>query len=189
MERLKPIYEKFYKQFPFTGNIVILDTETTGFTKDARVIEIGAIAICYDGFDITFDTFETLINPGFNLDAKIVEITGITDSELENAPSDEKYSHFITWLNQIKPNRIIAHNASFDKRMLEYNLHRTDNQYTFPEWVCTVQLSKRHLKNVKNDKLATLAEYFQFVNQQQHRALSDAETAAYVFCKIMLGEY
>jgi DNA polymerase III alpha subunit (gram-positive type) len=83
MERLKSIYEKFYKQFPFTGNIVIVDTETTGFAKDARVIEIGAIAICYDGFDITFDTFETLINPGFNLDAKIVEITGITDSELE----------------------------------------------------------------------------------------------------------
>jgi len=189
MERLKSIYEKFYQRFPYTGSLVILDTETTGFAKDSRVIEIGSIGISFNGFDISFDTYETLIKPGFSLDPKITEITGITDEELENAPGDEKYKEFVNWLNKIQPTKCIAHNASFDKRMLEYNLSRTDNQYTFPGWDCTMQLSKRNLKNVKNDQLKTIAEYYQFLNNQAHRALADAEVAAYIYAKIMLGEY
>jgi len=123
MDRLKSVYEKFYRQFPYYGNLLIIDLETTGFQKDARIIEIGAIAIKFDGLDVYFDTFESLINPGFALPTKITEVTGITDQDLENAPGDEKFAEFVEWLLNVNAKKCVAHNATFDKNKLEYNLY------------------------------------------------------------------
>ena len=189
MERLVSIYEKVYQQFPYLGTLAFLDTETTGLGNDAKVIEIGAIVISFDGIDVGFNTFETLINPEMILDKKITEITGITDNDLKDAPGVEKYGEFVEWLNKHQPKKCIAHNAQFDKRMLVNNFYRTDNQYDFPEWNCTMEMSKRFLRNVKNNQLKTIAEYYQFVNLNAHRALADAEVCAYVYAKMLLGEY
>ena len=96
MDRLKDIFNKLYGSFPYLGTLCFVDTETTGLGKDAKIIEIGAIAVWYDGIDVQFDTFETLINPGFKIDQKITELTKIANEDLNTAPGDEVYDDFET---------------------------------------------------------------------------------------------
>lgn len=191
MERLKSVFERFYNENPNYGSLQFFDCETTGFAKDARIIEIGSIIVYFDGFDVHFDTFESLINPGELISDKINEITHITNDELRVAPGDEVYEKYASWSKQYKPKIIGAHNASFDKGKLTYNLERVGCSYVYelPEFVCTVQMSKKYLTKTKNDKLGTVAEYFNFENRSAHRALADAEVCAYIWAKIMLGEY
>lgn len=189
MDRLKPIFEKLYSQSPYIGNNIYIDVETTGLQKDARIIEIGAIAIIFDGLDLSFEIFETLINPGFDIVDKITEITGITNEELHKAPGDEQYDEFVKWVKRINPKSLIAHNAKFDKSKLEYNLYRTHQDIILPPFQCTMEMSRKNLTKPANDKLSTLAEYFQFVNKNAHRALSDTEVCAFIHAKMLLGEY
>lgn len=187
--RIDEIVKRLYETKYDLGSMAIVDLETTGFQKDARIIEIGAIGISFDGFDVHIKTFEELINPGFPIVSKITEITGITNQELEKARGDEVYDDFHRWLMQLAPSRCIAHNAAFDRSKLEYNMNRVGYTQNLPPFDCTMKLSRQYLTKPKADNLKALSEYFNFKNTQAHRALADAEVAAYIYCKILLGEY
>lgn len=189
MERLKSIFEKLYTQFPMHGNLVFIDLETTGFEKDAKIIEIGAIAVKFNGFDIEFEKFESLIHPMQKIASIITEVTGITNDDLVDAPGDEEvYGKFKKWFDSLSASRIVAHNARFDESKLKYNLYRTNTYLVLPEFVCTMEMSRKILKDIKNDKLKTVAEKFNFLNNQAHRALADTEVCAFVYAKMILGE-
>jgi DNA polymerase III epsilon subunit-like protein len=187
--RIGEIVKRLYEAKPQIGTIGILDLETTGFEKDARIIEIGAIGLSFDGFDVHIKTFEELINPGFPISSEITEITGITNEELKTARGDKVYDDFHRWLMQLAPSKCVAHNASFDESKLRYNMNRVGYMQDLPPFDCTMKLSRKYLTKPKADNLKALSEYFNFKNTQAHRALADAEVAAYVYCKIMLGEY
>lgn len=189
MDRLQAIFQRLYEKFPYLGPLMFIDVETTGLDGEARLIEIGAICTSFDGFEVNFSTFETLINPGVQIAEIITKITGITNDELALADSEAIYGSFVEWVKKQAPEKCIAHNAQFDKGKLEYNLNRLGYDLVLPPFECTVRMSKQNLKGPKNDKLGTLAEWFNFVNTQAHRALSDTETCAYIFAKISLGEY
>lgn len=186
--RINEIIKRLYESNPQIGNLLFLDLETTGFEKDARIIEIGAIATIFDGFDVHFSIFEEMINPGFPIKDKITEITGITNDELAKARGDEVYSDFYEWVKKHKPVKSIAHNAVFDKGKIEYNLMRLDYDLILPPFECTMQLSRKRLVGPKADNLKVLSEWFNFTNTAAHRALADTEVCAYIFAKIMLGE-
>jgi len=191
MDRLVSIFERLYSKFPYLGDLIFLDTETTGLEGNARVIEIGAIRVSFDGFDVKFDTFETLINPGgVPVSEGARKANQITDEELQNAEEDiTAFAKFVEWLKETEASRCIAHNAAFDEGKLKYNLVRLGYDSVLPPFECTWKLSKQFLTKPKNDKLGTLSEYFNFINTQAHRALADTEVCAYVYAKIKLGEY
>ena len=187
--RIDEIVKRLYEVKPQIGTIAILDLETTGFEKDARIIEIGAIGLSFDGFDVRIKTFEELINPGVPITSRITEVTGITNEELKTARGDEVYDDFHRWLMQLAPSKCVAHKASFDEGKLRYNMNRVGYMQNLPPFDCTMKLSKQYLTKPKADNLKVLSEYFNFKNTQAHRALADAEVTAYIYCKIMLGEY
>lgn len=65
-------------------NLVAIDLETTGLDpKKERIIEIAAIKV-KDG--VIVDRFETLIQPGRQLEERVKEITGIQNEDLMGAP-------------------------------------------------------------------------------------------------------
>ena len=65
-----------------------IDTETTGLNpKSDRMIEVGAVKV--RNGNIT-ERFETLINPGRKLEERIINLTGITQESLKNAPAIEE---------------------------------------------------------------------------------------------------
>ena len=169
---------------------MFIDVETTGLDGQARLIEIGAIDISFDGMEVNFDTFETLINPGVLVSDKITEITGITNAELSSAPMEKvAYDTFTDWVKTASPGKCVAHNSSFDENKLKYNLQRLDYDLVLPPFECTMRMSKKYLTKPKNDKLKTLSEHYNFSNMQAHRALSDTEVCAFIYAKILLGEY
>ena len=63
---------------------VSIDLETTGLNpKTDKIIEIGAVKVI-DGKAV--DTFRTYVNPGRVLEERIVELTGICQEQVDEAP-------------------------------------------------------------------------------------------------------
>lgn len=191
MERLKSIFEKLYMENPYIGVPCFIDLETTGLKNGSKIIEIGAIKVIFDGIDLKFDTYETLINPDMMIDQIITDITGITNEELKSAPSEaDVYPQFVNWFFENKmPNFCVAHNAAFDQRQLKSNLISNGFTTELPRFECTMKMSRKFLDDVPNDKLKTLCEHYGFINHNAHRALSDTESCAYIYAKMMLKEF
>lgn len=106
----------------------VFDWETTGLpfhpdaelNKQPRAIEFGGIIT--DGETI-FEELSFICNPGIAIEAVITEITGLTDDDLEDKPP---FEHFIPQLNSYfaASRGRIAHNLSFDKGILTFDLKR-----------------------------------------------------------------
>ena len=188
MQKLAEAIEKTYYKFPHLGNIVFIDVETTGREREAKLIEIGAISARFDGFDVKIDTFETLINPKQRILPIITEITKITNEMLVEAPTEEiAYKNFEIWMREMKPSRMVAHNAPFDRSKLVYNLSRMGIDLAImPEFDCTLKMARKTVPELKAHNLKALSEHFGFQNQAAHRALADTEACAYDFCQMRL---
>ena len=64
-------------------NYTVIDLEMTGLSaKNDKIIEIGAARV--RGGEIV-DTISTLVNPKQHIPQRVQELTGITDSDVENA--------------------------------------------------------------------------------------------------------
>lgn len=98
--------------------IVVFDLETTGFLdKDVRVIEIGAVNL------ETGAVFQSFVRPSAAIPVKDRIISGITDQDLESAPTfSEVWSAFRDFVgNSI----LLAHNGkAFDVPVLELECSR-----------------------------------------------------------------
>ena len=68
---LDTLFERF-------DSLLVLDTETTGFTpRRDEVIELAMLRLTPDGTEEEYDAFLRL-SPGRELPARITELTGIT---------------------------------------------------------------------------------------------------------------
>ena len=80
----KEIKELLYELSP-SGYIVSLDLETTGIDKSKdKIIEIGAVK--YDIKNGSKEYFSQLINPVVQISEFIEDLTGISNSDVENMP-------------------------------------------------------------------------------------------------------
>jgi len=110
---------------------VILDLETTGFGNADDIIQLACSVIEYDGARFLKPTcpatFSTLINTPKSLSGS-QHVHGITSEMLLGAPSFLQAFHsFLSFLQQFppfKPMLLIAHNLSFDYRILQANCKR-----------------------------------------------------------------
>ena len=95
----------------------ILDIETTGgqFNEEG----ITEIAIYkFDGHEV-IDQFISLVNPEIPIQPFVVKLTGINNAMLQSAP---KFFEIAKRIIEITNDCVIvAHNASFDYRILELN--------------------------------------------------------------------
>ena len=98
------------KDVPLSGEYVAFDLETTGLSAQTDVIiEIGAV-IYRDGE--IFDRFQSFVNPHQRLTQKIIDLTGITDDMLKDAPDiEDVLPKFLEFCGE-RP--LAAHNADFD---------------------------------------------------------------------------
>jgi len=156
---------------------VVLDLETSGASArtGSAITEIGAVKVC--GGNVK-GTFHTLINPSTPLSPFIVELTGITDQMLADAPSIETVLPLLCeFIGSPEESVFVAHNAPFDLSFLKTAsaLHG----YIWPDFrvLDTVKLARLVLTkdDVANYQLGTLAEYFDTHVAPNHRALDDAQ--------------
>ena len=162
--------------------VVVLDFETTGLSPHYgdRAIEIGAVLV--EQGEIV-GRFQKLMNPGFRISPFIESYTGITNEMLKGQPCCEKvmaeFSEFIDGHN------IVAHNASFDRRFLDFELKRAKRVYE-GDCCCSLLVSRRIYQDSPNHKLQTLVTHAG-INQTGtfHRALADAEMTALLWMSMI----
>lgn len=157
---------------------VALDTETTGLHADRdRIIEIGAVKV--RGRQVV-DRFSMLVDPGCVLDARIVELTGITDSMLKGQPGIvQALPAFWSWVGD---DPLVGHNLHFDMGFLEAEGDRIGVEG--PEGVIcmdTLQMSRAMFPEERHHRLEDLIRRFGIAQSEEHRALSDAEQTQQCF--------
>lgn len=151
------------------NDYTVLDLETTGLDPDFdSIIEIGALRV-RDGQIV--DRFDVLINPGFALPEFITTLTGITDSDLADAPDIKtalpRAREFIG--NDI----VVAHNAHFDVNFIydqsvDLGLPAFGNDF-----IDTMRMARRLYPELAHHALSDLADYLGITGGAMHRAEND----------------
>ncbi len=163
-------------------DFVVFDLETTGAkAPPCRVTEIGAFRI--SGGKIVAE-YQTLINPRMPIPSFIVELTGISDDMVKNAPEfGEIAEEFLEFVGDAV---LVAHNSPFDMRFINHEIGRVFDGYRLGNpHLCTVQLSRKLLPDIENHRLHTVADYYSIVIENRHRAADDALATAKIFVNFL----
>ncbi|MFE8695146.1 PolC-type DNA polymerase III [Cytobacillus sp. FJAT-53684] len=160
---------------------VVFDVETTGLSAVYdTIIELAAVKI-RDGEII--DRFESFANPHHPLSATTINLTGITDDLVENAPEvEEVLQKFHDWAGDAI---LVAHNASFDMGFLNVGYKKIDLGKAANPVIDTLELARFLYSDMKNHRLNTLAKKFDIELTQHHRAIYDAEATGYLLLKML----
>ncbi len=155
----------------------VVDLETTGGGADDRVTEIGAVKVA--GGEVLGE-FQTLVNPATHIPPLIAVLTGITDTMVAGAP--RLASVLPSFLEFAAGCVLVAHNAGFDVGFLKRACAEHGYPWPAPAVVDTVALARQALRRdeVRNHKLATLAQHFRAETIPNHRALTDARATVTV---------
>ncbi|MBE6903585.1 MAG: PolC-type DNA polymerase III [Ruminococcaceae bacterium] len=164
----------------YEDEFVVFDIETTGLSPQTEAItEIGAV-IFKDGEIL--DTFSTFVNPQKPIPQKIVELTGITDEMVKDAPkADEAVKSFIDFC---AGRTVVAHNAEFDCSFIraaakKYNLIFNNKQ------IDTVPICRHIFPEMKSVKLNLVADHLKLPKFNHHRASDDALMLAQIFKNVI----
>lgn len=155
-----------------TRRAVFVDTETTGLDLDHdEVIELAMVAFEYEhatGRIVSVNeagAFSSLRQPSFSIPEETSRIHGITDRDVAGRAIDEVRVREI-----VEPaHLIIAHNAAFDRPMVEKHWPIFETKH----WACSlvdVDWRSEGLSSAKLDYLLMKQGWF----HAEHRALSDA---------------
>ena len=154
----------------------IVDIETTGGKYNEEGITEIAIHK-YDGHQVV-DSFISLLNPERSIQPFVVNLTGINNQMLRNAP---KFYEVAKRIIEITSDCIlVAHNAKFDYRILRTEFKRLG--YGFErQTLCTVELSKKLIPDLDSYKLGRLCRTLGIPVTDRHRANGDAIATTKLF--------
>lgn len=152
--------------------MVCLDVETTGLDSiNDKIIEIAIVR--FDKGKI-LEEFHSLINPGFAIPEAVTHITGIRDSDLENAPYWEDIRAKIQSYIQKEP--IMGHNIGFDIDFLSQNGITIEAPL-----IDTYDLGRILLPREHSYSLEILCKKYGIFEKQTHRALDDVKANISLF--------
>jgi len=178
------------RAYPFV--LTGYDLETTGLSPVSdRIIEFGAIKGEVDeNFHFTeIARLHLRINPGFSLPEKITEITGITDEDLSNCPTEEEVVREI--YEFFDGSVICGYNiCSFDNKFMENLFARYGLTFRYGQAVDGLILARKNIfkSEVENYKLGTIAEYYGLPPFEAHSAMGDTAATIAVCCQLMREE-
>lgn len=162
------LFEKIWQN---KENYVILDTETTGFSEDDRIIEIGITDI--DG-NVLLDT---LVYTDVEINPNASKVNGIYNDDLIGKPTIEELSDKI---EKIIENKIVLiYNEKFDVRMLR------QSGYNKPfKSDCLMEAYMDYIGSTRWVKLAVAMSNHGIDIEQNHRASDDCICCAKLIEKI-----
>lgn len=193
------------------NTVLAFDTETTGLPEwkepsdsegQPHLVQLGAILIDLDSRE-EIDSLDVIIKPeGWEIPAEVSEIHGITtERALEcGIPEKEAVARLLNlWMKHGSPCRRVAHNRTFDQRILRIATKRYCDDETVDRWACkdnfdcTMLMSKPVLKlgpkgryGYKNPKLEEAYEYFTGKKlENAHTAMADARGCMDVYLALL----
>ena len=170
-----------------SATFCVVDLETTGGSPGySKVTEIGAVRVRALRIE---ERFATLVDPGRPIPPVVTDLTGIDDGMVSGKPDiSDALARFVEFAGQ---DVLVAHNAPFDLRFLNYERRRLAGRYFTQAWLDTLLLARRLLDGrVPRHDLATLAAWADTTVKPSHRALPDAEATAELLVRFvgMLAE-
>ena len=172
--------------------LIVFDTETTGLTSEAKIIQFSGIKFRIDE-ELHFHMEKQLdvyINPQEPLPPKIIEITGITDEILENAEPESVMAPIVFAFLESAP-VWAAYNASFDLRMLSQMEDRTYLMLDRSPTIDILEMARDWLQKpeVENHQLGTIFSHlFPDDTVQFHSAIEDVKASGMVM-EALLPKY
>jgi len=160
----------------------ILDIETTGGQYNEEGITEIAI-YKFDGHEV-IDQFISLVNPEKPIQPFVVKLTGINNAMLRSAPKFYEVAKRI--IEMTEGCIVVAHNASFDYRILQTEFRRLGFRF-HKQTLCTVELSKKLLPGHESYSLGKLVRALGIPMADRHRASGDAMATVKLF-KMLLAQ-
>ena len=147
--------------------LAVLDCETTGFHRGARIVEIAVVSLDSQSWEI-IDEYDTLINPKPD-DMNATHVHGITKKMVESAPTFSEIAAEL--VERLDGSVLIAHNFPFDARMLRQEFDRLGINYDLGTGLCTMW-------GCGGEKLAIACKRHGIKLNDHHAALADTRAAA-----------
>lgn len=165
---------------PFDHNLVVLDTETTGFSLVHD--ELTQIAAARVESGTIVDWFITFVNPGKPIPDDVAHLTDIHDEDVADAPSaPEALAALADFVGDAI---VVAHNADFDRNFTT----KHPEGYPLLEniWVDSLDLSRIALPRMKSHRLIDLVKAFG-APRSTHRADADVAATCALFRILLAG--
>lgn len=161
-----------------TDSYVCLDLETTGLEpKKDKIIEIGVIRV--EKGRIT-DRMETFVNPDRKLEERIMELTGIRDEQLADAPYIKDI--LPEFLDFVGDSVLLGHSIQFDYAFIKRAA--VNERISFErQGIDTLRIARKFLSDLESRSLASLCRHFG-ITHNAHRALADAEATHALYGKL-----
>lgn len=152
----------------------VVDSETTGVGANDKAVEVAGF-YCVDNEIVSH--YQSLVNPGIPIPPEASMIHHLTDEDVTDAPSIEEA---IAPFFEEEFDFVVAHQASFDKRMMPF---------AQAPWACSLKMARAVYPNALNHKNQYLRYFLGLPklvhcvgeNAFAHRALYDAECTTYLF--------
>ncbi|MBA2505553.1 MAG: 3'-5' exoribonuclease [Thermoleophilaceae bacterium] len=162
------------------AEFLAVDTETNGLPgEECELTEVGAVLV---GGGELHEEWESLVRTARPLGRGIQRFTGISQGMVDAAPEPRVVLEQLA--ARMEGRVLVAHSASFDKRVLHQAFERAGVSWPDPDVLCTVALARRFAPLARQRKLAPLAGALGIDVEGTHRALVDARTCARVFCAL-----
>lgn len=154
----------------------IVDVETTGLSPTGEKITEIAIYV-HDGQQIV-EEFQSLINPEKKIPYRIVQMTGINDHLVQDAPRFYEIAKKVVELTEDKI--LVGHNVRFDYNFIRSEFKSLGYDYQ-RKTLDTVKLSRKLIPGRRAYGLGKLCKDLGIENPSRHRAAGDAMATTRLF--------
>ena len=160
---------------------VVIDIETTGLDPiKNEIIEIAMNK--YDNFKLV-DSYHSLVCPRYVVTSKIVELTGITNRMLVDAPKIEDILDDI--MSFIGDSVLVGHYVPFDISFLDAALREYGGSRLENEYVDTYGLALKLLDDMASYSLKSVASYYGISTKGMHRSAKDITVTNKILIKLL----
>lgn len=166
---------------PWLSDYTVIDIETTGLVVEHdEIIELSAIKIRDSN---EHSSFSVLVKPSREIDEFIESLTGITNEMLMcEKPIDRVINEYREFIGD---DVIVGHNIGFDLRFINNNLVKNGMMKIENEYVDTLSLSRKVIKDIVNHKLKSLSCYFKII-EPRHRGIADCYSTNALYKKLKI---
>jgi DNA polymerase-3 subunit epsilon len=160
---------------------LVIDTETTGLSKEDRIVELAAVELV-DG-KRTGIVYHAWYNPERDSHPRALEVHELTSDWLADKP---RFGDLIMELASfLIADEWIIHNAPFDLRFMEREFSIAHYPLPVAKIFCTLTYARR-AHELEKDTLNKLCELYDIDTSHRvvHGALTDAELLATLYLRI-----
>ncbi len=166
---------------------IVFDTETTGFepADGHRIVEIGCVEL--EDHLPTGRSFQCYLHPERLVPIESQRVHGLTDEFLADKPKFAALAdEFLAFIGDAP---LVIHNASFDLKFINSELHRVGKKpIPHARAIDTIEIAKSKIPGARYS-LDELCKRFgiDLSSRTKHGALLDAELTAQVYLELVGG--